>query len=39
MRDLTKEIDKIIIEWLKSGNENTTYLAHLINEYVQKQSK
>lgn len=27
MRD---EVEKIIIEWLESGNENTTYLAHKI---------
>ena len=24
------KIEQIIIDWLKSGNENTTYLAHLI---------
>jgi len=31
------EIENIIIDWLKSGNENTTYLAHLIDVFVQSQ--
>lgn len=26
------EIEAIILEWLKSGNENCTYVAHLINQ-------
>lgn len=28
------EIEPMIINWLKSGNENTTYLAYLISEYI-----
>lgn len=27
----TAEIEKLIIDWLKSGNENTTYIANQIS--------
>lgn len=27
----TEEIEKLIIDWLKSGNENTTYIANQIS--------
>jgi hypothetical protein len=32
--DLIDSIDKIIIDWSKSGNENTTYCAHLIETMI-----
>jgi hypothetical protein len=34
-----QQIEKLIIEWLKSDNENTTYLAHKIYSFIiQKNS-
>jgi hypothetical protein len=40
MTRLEEEIEKIIIEWLKSGNENASHLSHLIAEsskrYIEK---
>lgn len=31
-----EDIEKIIVDWLKSGNENTTYVAKLISESYHK---
>ncbi|HWR94056.1 MAG TPA: hypothetical protein VN192_02525 [Flavobacterium sp.] len=38
MEDLTNDIEKVILDWLTSGNENATYCASLINELVQKNT-
>lgn len=32
------EIEKVILDWFKSENENTTYLAHLINSKLKALS-
>ncbi len=37
MKDFTNDFEKIIIEWSKSGNENATYLAYLLNEAVKAE--
>lgn len=34
-----EHIEKILLDWLKSGNENTTHCAHLISEYVSSLKK
>lgn len=34
MKDFTNDFERIIIEWSRSGNENASYLAHLLNEAV-----
>jgi hypothetical protein len=34
----TAEIEKIIVDWLKSENENATYCAHLISEHIKLKS-
>ena len=38
MNDNIFQVEQIIIDWLKSGNENTTYLAELINTYYEEKS-
>ena len=30
MKDELEKVEKIIVDWLKSGNENATFLSHLI---------
>jgi hypothetical protein len=36
MDNLAQQFDKIINDWLKSGNENTTYCAFLLVEQIKK---
>jgi hypothetical protein len=33
------DIEPMILNWLKSGNENTTMIAYEISEYVREQVK
>jgi hypothetical protein len=35
--DYTDAFEKILLDWLKSENENATYCAALLNKYVQEQ--
>jgi hypothetical protein len=36
MKDLTQDIENIIVNWLKSENENTTYCADQINSLIKR---
>ena len=29
---MINKVEKLILDWLKSGNENTTYIAHQISK-------